>query len=144
MNVITPERRTRNPVDTWEVARNWLDAHGRVAIATVVSTWGSAPVPAGGQLVVTVDDRFEGSVSGGCVEVDVLVEAADTMASGVPKLLEFGVSEETAWRAGLPCGGKIKVLVEPLTRRRYRICRRHNRSTPHAADRGCRHAPRRR
>jgi xanthine dehydrogenase accessory factor len=115
MNVITPERRTRNPVDTWEVARNWLDAHGSVAIATVVSTWGSAPVPVGGQLVVTVDDRFEGSVSGGCVEVDVLVEAADTMASGVPKLLEFGVSEETAWRAGLPCGGKIKVLVEPLT-----------------------------
>ena len=54
MNVITPERRTRNPVDTWEVARNWLDAHGRVAIATVVSTWGSAPVPVGGQLVVTV------------------------------------------------------------------------------------------
>ena len=89
---------------------------GKSAIATVVSTWGSAPVPAGGQLVVTVDDRFEGSVSGGCVEVDVLVEAADVMASGQPKLLEFGVSEETAWRAGLPCGGKIKVLVEPLTR----------------------------
>ncbi len=116
MNVITPERRTRNPADTWEVARNWLDAHGSVAIATVVATWGSAPVPVGGQLVVTVDDRFEGSVSGGCVEVDVLVEAADTMASGVPKLLEFGVSEETAWRAGLPCGGKINVLVERLTR----------------------------
>ncbi len=55
-------------------------------------------------------------MSGGCVEVDVLVEAADVMASGQPKLLEFGVSEETAWRAGLPCGGKIKVLVEPLTR----------------------------
>jgi xanthine dehydrogenase accessory factor len=55
-------------------------------------------------------------VSGGCVEVDVLVEAAAVMASGQPKLLEFGVSEETAWRAGLPCGGKIKVLVEPLTR----------------------------
>ncbi len=89
---------------------------GEAAIATVVSTWGSAPVPVGGQLVVTVDDRFEGSVSGGCVEVDVLVEAADVMASGQPKLLEFGVSEETAWRAGLPCGGKIKVLVEPLTR----------------------------
>jgi xanthine dehydrogenase accessory factor len=81
-----------------------------------VSTWGSAPVPIGGQLVVTIDDRFEGSVSGGCVEVDVLVEAADVMTSGHPKLLEFGVSEETAWRAGLPCGGKIKVLVEPLAR----------------------------
>jgi xanthine dehydrogenase accessory factor len=116
MNVTAPERRLREARDTWEVARAWLDEHGQAAIATVVSTWGSAPVPAGGQLVVTVDDRFEGSVSGGCVEVDVLVEAADVMASGQPKLLEFGVSEETAWRAGLPCGGKIKVLVEPLTR----------------------------
>jgi xanthine dehydrogenase accessory factor len=116
MNVTAPERRARETRDTWEVARAWLDEHGQAAVATVVSTWGSAPVPVGGQLVVTVDDRFEGSVSGGCVEVDVLVEAADVMASGQPKLLEFGVSEETAWRAGLPCGGKIKVLVEALTR----------------------------
>lgn len=116
MNVIAPERTTRNAGDAWDIARNWLDEFGQAAIATVVSTWGSAPVPAGGQLVATVDDRFEGSVSGGCVEVDVLVELADTMASGTPKLLEFGVSEETAWRAGLPCGGKIKVLLEPLTR----------------------------
>jgi xanthine dehydrogenase accessory factor len=116
MNVIAPERTTRNIGDTWEVARGWLNEYGQAAIATVVSTWGSAPVPVGGQLVVTIDDRFEGSVSGGCVEVDVLVEAADTMASGMPKLLEFGVSEETAWRAGLPCGGKIRVLLEPLTR----------------------------
>lgn len=116
MNVNAPERLTRDPRDAWEMARAWLDEHGQAAIATVVSTWGSAPVPVGGQLVVTVDDRFEGSVSGGCVEVDVLVEAADVMASGKPKLLEFGVSEETAWRAGLPCGGKIKVMVEPLTR----------------------------
>ena len=50
MNVIAPERRTRSPRDAWEVARAWLDEHGQVAIATVVSTWGSAPVPVGGQL----------------------------------------------------------------------------------------------
>jgi len=116
MNVIASERRTPAARDPWEVVRAWLDEHGQVAVATVVSTWGSAPVPVGGQLVVAPGDRFEGSVSGGCVEVDVLVEAADVMASGTPRLLEFGVSEETAWRAGLPCGGKIKVLVEPLTR----------------------------
>ena len=103
--------------------RAWLDEHGQVAVATVVSTWGSAPVPTGGQLVVAPGDRFEGSVSGGCVEVDVLVEAADVMTSGTPKLLEFGVSEETAWRAGLPCGGKIKVLVEPLDAQRHRARR---------------------
>jgi len=116
MNIIASERRPRAARDPWEVVRAWFDEHGQVAIATVVSTWGSAPVPVGGQLVVAPGDRFEGSVSGGCVEVDVLVEAVDVMASGMPKILEFGVSEETAWRAGLPCGGQIKVLVEPLTR----------------------------
>ena len=115
MNVIT-ERRGRPARSAWDVARGWLDEHGQVAIATVVSTWGSAPVPPGGQLVVAPGDRFEGSVSGGCVEVDVLVEAADVMATGKPRLVEYGVDEETAWRAGLPCGGKLKVLIEPLTR----------------------------
>ncbi len=114
MNVMTsqPVEAAR---DTWQTARRWLSEHGRVALATVVSTWGSAPVPAGGRLVVGPDDRFEGSVSGGCVEVDVLVEAADAMASGRPKLLEYGVSDEAAWKAGLACGGTIKILVEPLT-----------------------------
>jgi xanthine dehydrogenase accessory factor len=115
MNIIA-DNRQRVARDAWEVARDWLDEHGAAALATVVSTWGSAPVPAGGQLVVTRDDRFEGSVSGGCVEVDVLVEAADAMASGKPRLIEFGVSEEVAWRAGLPCGGQLKVLIEPLGR----------------------------
>src|SRR6478736_2505756 len=101
----------------WDlVAREWLEAYGAIALATVIKTWGSSPVPVGGQLVVAPGDRFEGSVSGGCVEVEVLVEAAEVMASGRPKVLEFGVSEETAWRAGLPCGGTINVLVEPLTR----------------------------
>jgi len=102
--------------DAWEVARDWLEAYGKAAIATVIATWGSAPVPAGGQLVVGPEDRFEGSVSGGCVEVDVLTEAVDAMADGKPRLLTYGVAEETAWRAGLPCGGEIKVLIEPLSR----------------------------
>jgi len=105
----------RPPRTPLEIARDWLEAYGRAAIATVVATWGSAPVPAGGQLVVGPDDRFEGSVSAGCVEVDVLTEAADAMADGKPRLLTYGVAEETAWRAGLPCGGEIKVLVEPLS-----------------------------
>ncbi len=100
----------------WQTARRWLAEQGQAAVATVVATWGSAPVPAGGQLVVGPGDRFEGSVSGGCVEVDVLVEAADAMAAGKPKLIEYGVSDEAAWRVGLACGGTIKVFVEPLTR----------------------------
>jgi len=98
------------------VARNWLGTYDQTALATVVSTWGSAPVPVGGHLVVAPDGRFEGSVSGGCIEIDVITEAADIMRDGRPKLLEFGIADETAWRAGLPCGGTIKVLVEILSK----------------------------
>jgi len=118
MNIVAPKEAARAVREPIEAARGWLDEHGKAALATVVSTWGSAPVPVGGQLVVAPDERFEGSVSGGCVEADVIAEAADVMAGGRPRLLEFGVAEETAWRAGLPCGGKIKVLVEPLARAR--------------------------
>jgi xanthine dehydrogenase accessory factor len=100
--------------DVLEAARSWLDKDGRVALATVIGTWGSAPVGIGGQLVIGADGRFEGSVSGGCVEGEVITEAEDIMASGKPKTLEFGVADETAWQVGLPCGGKIKVFVEPL------------------------------
>jgi xanthine dehydrogenase accessory factor len=112
---IAPSQKSvaRNPI---AAARNWLDEHGRVALATVVSTWGSAPVPVGGQLAVAPGERFEGSVSGGCVESDVIGEAADVMRTARPRLLEFGVADQTAWRAGLPCGGAIKILVEPLER----------------------------
>ena len=95
-------------------ARDWLDAFDTIALATVVSAWGSAPVPVGGQLVVAPDGRFEGSVSGGCVEIDVITVAQGVIASAKPKLLEYGIADETAWRAGLPCGGTIKVFVEPL------------------------------
>ena len=117
MTSIAPPQHIQRPArDAWEVARDWVELYGSAAIATVISTWGSAPVPVGGQLVVGPDDRFEGSVSGGCVEVDVLSEAADAMAEGRPRLLTYGVAEETAWRAGLPCGGEIQVIVEPLSR----------------------------
>ncbi len=95
-------------------ARAFVAQSGRAALATVIETWGSSPVATGGQLAVASDGRFEGSVSGGCVEGEVITEAEDVMASGVPKTLEFGVEDETAWRVGLPCGGRIKVLVEPL------------------------------
>lgn len=105
----------RDPI---AVARRWLEDNHRIALATVVSTWGSAPVPVGGQLVIAPRERFEGSVSGGCAEADVIAEAADVMAEGRPKLLEFGITDEVAWRAGLPCGGTIKILLEPLEHER--------------------------
>jgi xanthine dehydrogenase accessory factor len=111
MNFLPPDRLKQDPLST---ARNWLEAHGRIALATVVSTWGSSPVPVGGQLVIGPDDRFQGSVAGGCVEADVIAEAADVMASGRPLLLEFGVADAAAWRSGLPCGGNIKVFLQRL------------------------------
>ena len=99
MNLLAPHRQRPQEHDTIAVARGWLDDFGEVALATVVSTWGSAPVPVGGQLVVAPGERFEGSVSGGCVEVDVIAEAADVMTTGHAKLLEFGIADEVAWRS---------------------------------------------
>lgn len=86
-----------------------------LAIATVISTWGSAPRPKGSHMLVHADGRMEGSISGGCVEADILQLAADVIASGVSELRSYGVSGDTAWDAGLPCGGTIKVLVQPVS-----------------------------
>ncbi len=92
----------------------WHRDGGEVAIATVVETWGSAPRPVGSQLVVDGTGRMEGSVSGGCVEGAVIVEALDAMKDGGARLLEFGVSDDEAFAVGLACGGRIRVLVEPV------------------------------
>jgi xanthine/CO dehydrogenase XdhC/CoxF family maturation factor len=101
-------------VDPLAQARDWRDAGLKVAIATVVETWGSSPRPTGSQLVVNEESGFEGSVSGGCIEGAVVAEALDVMESGAPKLMEFGVSDAMAWEVGLACGGTVKVLVEKL------------------------------
>lgn len=100
--------------DELKVAENWMREGREVAIATVVSTWGSAPRPVGSHLVIDAENNFLGSVSGGCVEGAVISEALDVIASGEPKLLSFGVADETAWEVGLSCGGKIEVYVERL------------------------------
>jgi xanthine dehydrogenase accessory factor len=108
------ERETASSIDPVEAARAWLGSFDRVALATVIATWGSSPVPVGGQLAVAPDGRFQGSVSGGCVEAEVLFAAEEVIKSGTPRVLEFGVSNETAWRSGLPCGGRIEILVEAI------------------------------
>lgn len=95
-------------------AQEWKQGGRRVAVATVVETWGSAPRPVGSHLVIDETGGFLGSVSGGCVEGDVVSEAQDVIEDGKPRLLEFGVADETAWRAGLSCGGRIKVYLERL------------------------------
>ena len=101
--------------DTLAAAGQWLARDGRVALLTVVDTWGSAPVPVGGQMVVAVDGRFQGSVSGGCIEGEVITAAAGVLDSGIPQTLSFGVEDATAWSVGLPCGGQVKVYIERLT-----------------------------
>jgi xanthine/CO dehydrogenase XdhC/CoxF family maturation factor len=97
-----------------EQASGWLAEGRKIALATVVETWGSAPQPVGSQLVIDAQGNFIGSVSGGCVEGAVVTEALDIIASGAPKLLQFGVADETAWKVGLACGGRIGVYVEPV------------------------------
>lgn len=98
--------------DILKTAEAWRRAGRGVAIATVVETWGSAPRPVGSHLVIDEDTNFLGSVSGGCVEGAVITEALDVIADGKPRMLEFGVADETAWQVGLSCGGRISVYVE--------------------------------
>jgi len=97
-----------------ELALEWHQAGRGAALATVVQAWGSAPRRVGAQMVVSGDGQIEGSVSGGCVEGAVMVEAMDAIDSGKGTLLEFGVSDGDAFAVGLACGGIIKVLVEPV------------------------------
>lgn len=110
-NFSEPSFTTEDPLT---IAERWVEEGRHVAIATVVQTWGSAPRAVGSQLTIDSEGHFEGSVSGGCVEGAVVSEAIDAIEAGVPKMLEFGVADETAWEVGLSCGGTIKVLVEPV------------------------------
>jgi xanthine/CO dehydrogenase XdhC/CoxF family maturation factor len=106
--------KTQASDDVLTMAERWRREGRGVALATVVETWGSAPRPVGSHLVIDEHDNFLGSVSGGCVEGEVIAEAAAVIADGKPKLLEFGVANETAWKAGLSCGGTIRVYVEKV------------------------------
>ncbi len=100
--------------DILETVDNWLVEGRPIALATVIETWGSSPRQAGAKMAVTSDSAMIGSVSGGCVETAVASEALDSLSDGQPRLLHFGVSDDTAWDVGLACGGKISVFVEPL------------------------------
>ena len=100
-----------DPITT---AAQWR-AEGRgVALATVISTWGSSPRSVGSQLAVDDTGLFVGSVSGGCIEAAVVQEALEVMKEGPPRWLSFGVSHEQAWDVGLACGGRIEVYVEAV------------------------------
>jgi xanthine/CO dehydrogenase XdhC/CoxF family maturation factor len=92
----------------------WRANGEKIAIATVVATRKSAPRPVGAKLAVSAGGEIAGSVSGGCVETDVVEHAYEVLATGVPQLLSYGIADEEAWSVGLPCGGEIDVFVEPL------------------------------
>ena len=98
--------------DILREAEAWKRSGKGVAVATVVETWGSAPRPVGSHLVIDEAGNFLGSVSGGCVEGAVISDAVDVIEDGKPRMLEFGVADETAWQVGLSCGGRIRVYVE--------------------------------
>jgi xanthine/CO dehydrogenase XdhC/CoxF family maturation factor len=95
-------------------AARWLAEGRKVALGTVVKTWGSSPRPAGSQIAVRDDGSFVGSVSGGCIEGAVIEEARRTIDDRAVRNLSFGVSDETAWSVGLACGGRVEVFVEPI------------------------------
>jgi len=101
--------------DTAEIldqAARWREAGSGVALATVISTWGSSPRPVGAKLAVDDKGAMVGSVSGGCVEGAVVTEAQEVIRDGKPRILDFGITNDQAWEVGLACGGKIQILVE--------------------------------
>ena len=93
----------------------WREAGEDVVVATVVATRKSAPRPVGSSLAISRSGALCGSVSGGCVESDVFEHAQEVFATGKPKFLSYGISDDEAWSVGLPCGGEIDVFVERLS-----------------------------
>ncbi len=100
--------------DVLDVAAAWRAVGKGVALATVVSTWGSSPRPVGSQLVVDDAGQFRGSVSGGCIEGAVVSEARAVIVEGSPRLLSYGVTDDMAWEVGLACGGIVEIFVERI------------------------------
>ncbi len=98
--------------DILGAAAAWRDQGREVALATVVTTWGSSPRPVGSQLAVDGAGTMIGSVSGGCIEGAVVSEALAAIADGQTRLLSYGVTDDMAWEVGLACGGTVEVFVE--------------------------------
>jgi xanthine/CO dehydrogenase XdhC/CoxF family maturation factor len=112
---MTPAAGTaHDPPDVLQIAFEWCRSGKNIALATVIQTWGSSPRPAGSNLVIAEDGSFEGSVSGGCVEGEVIRAAKQVMERREQQIVEFGVTDDEAWQVGLACGGQIRILIEPV------------------------------
>src|SRR5437879_6519666 len=105
-------------IEVLRAAEAWRKQGRRVALGTIVKTWGSAPRPVGAMVAIRDDGQVVGSVSGGCVEDDLIDKVkARVVAATKPQLVTYGVTNEEATRWGLPCGGTLELVMEPLSDR---------------------------
>src|SRR5918997_5901172 len=105
-------------IEVLRTAENWRRSGRRVALGTIVRTWGSAPRPIGAMVAIRDDGQIVGSVSGGCVEDDLVDKVKAKLAAwNKPELMTYGVTNEEATRWGLPCGGTLQLVMEPLSER---------------------------
>jgi xanthine/CO dehydrogenase XdhC/CoxF family maturation factor len=100
--------------DIWQDVERWQERGEKVALATVTKVIGSAPRREGAKLAVSESGEMSGSVSGGCVEADVVMHALEVLDQAAPRLVQYGISDEMAFEVGLACGGSIEVFIEPL------------------------------
>jgi len=90
----------------------WLKENKKVALATVISTWGSAPRPIGGQMAININGEIIGSVSGGCIEGSVIAEGIKCLSDGKTRIRDYGITNDMAWEVGLACGGELKIFFK--------------------------------
>ena len=106
---------TKSSEKILECANLWIESHQKVALATVIKTWGSSPCPIGSKMIVSEKGDFLGSVSGGCVEINVINECLELMKNkNLFKKIHFTVQDESAWRVGLACGGELTIFIEQI------------------------------
>ena len=98
-----------------EEANDWVNANQKVVLATVIQTWGSSPRQVGSRMIVNEKGDFSGSVSGGCVEINVINECLELIKNkNLFKKIHFTVQDDSAWSVGLACGGEITVFIEKI------------------------------
>ena len=110
-----------NELELLKIVSSWQKSKNKVAIVTVIETWGSSPRPVGSIMAVNDNNEIIGSVSGGCIEAAVFSEALEVIKTGNQKILDFGITNSQAWDVGLTCGGKIKVFIEKVQDNEKRI-----------------------